>query len=158
MSFLPDGLELEDIDDNLVDVYVCQADESGPKFSLKVRVLPIKEYRAVFAKLNQSEGGGFRKNQSNQDKVDRDYLKRVVKGWSGLTVSNWNEIVRDGRKLGGEKMEEYAKQHTEIDFSDDACFYLYRNTWPQDFGNKIFDVLQAGAAEEEEYEEELKKI
>tara|TARA_Y100000385_G_scaffold161498_1_gene167484 strand:- start:499 stop:975 length:477 start_codon:yes stop_codon:yes gene_type:complete len=158
MSFLPDGLELEENDDNLVDVYVCQADEAGPKFNLKVRILPIKEYRSVFAKLNQTEGGGFRKNQNNQDKVDRDYLRRVVKGWEGLTVSNWNEIVRDGRKLGGDKLSTFEKNQTEIEFSEDACFYIYRNTWPQDFGNKIFDILQAGAAEEEEYEEDLKKI
>ena len=144
MSFLPEGLELEELSEDIVDVYVCQADDAGPAFKLKVRILPIKEYRSVFAKLQgQDTTGGFRKGQANQDKVDRDYIKRVVKGWEGLTVKNWNDLVRDGKKLSGSKLTQFERTNAQIEFSEEAAFYLYRNTWPQDFGNKIFDVLQA---------------
>lgn len=161
MSFLPEGLVLEEDADNTVDTLIIQVDESEPAFNIKVRTLPIKEYRQVFAKLNRQEGGSFRQTNALQDKVDRDYLKRVIAGWSGLTVDNWNAIVRDGKKLKVDpvlaaKAKADGKPVT-IDYSDDVAFYLYRNTWPQDFGNKIFDVVQAGAAEQEEEEERLKK-
>ena len=155
--FLPEGLELEEDDSNLVDCKIHQEEDDGPIFTVKVRILPVREYRKIFAKLQGRDTGGFRSNNAAQDKVDRDYLEKVVKGWSGLTVANWNSLVRDGKKIGGEKAAAFEKKKEEIPFSQEACFYLYRNTWPQDFGNKVFDLLQDGAAEEEEYEEDLKK-
>lgn len=155
--FIGEGLELVDSDDKLEDVVICQADDAGPAFKVKVRILPIKEYRTVFNKLNNVSGGGARQTQAAQDKVDRDYLQRVVKGWSGLTLDNWEMIVRDGRKIAGPKAEELRKKGHEIDHTDEVSFYLYRNTWPQDYGNKIFEVVQAGAAEQEEEEAALKK-
>ncbi len=161
MSFLPEGLTLEESTDNVVETLIVQTDESQPAFKVNVRILPIKEYRQVFAKLQRQDTGGFRQNNAVQDKVDRDYLKRVISGWSGLTVDNWNAIVRDGKTLKVDPATA-AKAKTDgksvtIEYSDDVAFYLYRNTWPQDFGNKIFDVVQAGAAEQEEEEETLKK-
>ena len=149
--FLPEGVTFEEIptEDQLIPTNICQADDAGPAFSVNVRILPIKEYRAVFNKIKDNTGG-FRQSNSANDKVDRDYLKRVIKGWSGLTLDNWNLIVRDGKKLSGPK-------NAEIQYSEDAAFYLYRNTWPQDFGNKIFEVVQAGAEEQEVEEEEVKK-
>lgn len=161
MSFLPEGLTLEESTDNVVETLIVQTDESQPAFKVNVRILPIKEYRQVFAKLQRQDTGGFRQNNAVQDKVDRDYLKRVISGWSGLTVDNWNAIVRDGKTLKVDPATA-AKAKADgksvvIEYSDDVAFYLYRNTWPQDFGNKIFDVVQAGAAEQEEEEETLKK-
>ena len=151
-TFLEEGFELEELEDDKVDVPIVQAEDDGPTFTAKVRLLPIKEYRKVFAKLNQ-QGGGFRQNKAAQDKVDKDYLERVVKGWEGLTVDNWNAICRDGNVL---KAPEGVKpEDAVVKFSQEALFYLYRNTWPQDFGNKVFDVVQEGAAALEAEEEDL---
>lgn len=155
--FLPEGLELEEDESNIVDCKIHQEEEDGPIFTVKVRILPVREYRKIFSKLQGKDGGGFRSTNAAQDKVDRDYLEKVIKGWRGLTIANWNALVRDGKKIGGENASSFAKKKEEIPFSQEACFYLYRNTWPQDFGNKVFDLLQDGAAEEEEYEEDLKK-
>ena len=156
--FLGEGLELVESDDRIEEVVIHQEDDAGPAFKVSVRILPIKEYRSVFAKLNnQNTTGGARQSQAAQDKVDRDYLTRVVKGWSGLTLDNWEAIVRDGKKITGAKADEMRKKNYEIPHSDDLSFYLYRNTWPQDYGNKVFDVVQAGATEDEEAEAEVKK-
>lgn len=161
MSFLPEGLVLEEDSDNIVETVIVQTDESQPAFKVNVRVLPIKEYRQVFAKLQRQDSGSFRQTNALQDKVDRDYLKRVISSWSGLTVDNWNAIVRDGKHLKVDAVTaEKAKRDGKpimVDYTEDVAFYLYRNTWPQDFGNKIFDIVQAGAAEQEEEEEQLKK-
>lgn len=151
-TFLDEGFELEQLEDDVVDVPIIQAEESGPTFTVKVRILPIKEYRKVFAKLNQT-GGGFRQSKAAQDKVDKDYLEKVVKGWSGLSVDNWNAICRDGNVL--KAPEGVSSEDAVVKFSLDAAFYLYRNTWPQDFGNKIFDVVQEGAQALEDKEEDL---
>lgn len=153
-AFLPEGYALESADDKVIPVTICQGTDEDPPFVVDVRVLPIKEYRSVFAKLQRSQDGGFRQTKDAQDKVDRDYLDRVVKGWKGLTAGNWNYLVRDGKKLITENSVVAKK---EIGHSTDAAFYMYRNTWPQDFGNKIFEAVQAGAAEQEEEEEDLKK-
>jgi hypothetical protein len=156
-AFLPEGFALEEADDKILPVTICQGTDEDPPFTVEVRVLPIKEYRAVYNKLNRgTEGGGFRQNKDAQDKVDRDYLNRVVKGWSGLTAGNWNYLVRDGKKLVINASDSKTVK-SQIVYSQDAAFYLYRNTWPQDFGNKIFETVQAGALEQEEEEEELKK-
>lgn len=154
MGFLPEGLELERSDEELVPVNICQADDDGPSFVVQVRMLPIKEYRKVFRRLQQDQGG-FRQNNSQQDKVDRDYLDKVVVGWDGLTIANWNALVRDGKKITGDNVDEFEKKKAEIPHSSDAAFYVYRNSWPQDFGNKVFEVVQQGAEEEYEEEEDL---
>ena len=155
--FLPEGLELEEDEGNLVDCKIHQEEDDGPIFTVQVRILPVREYRKIFAKLQGRDTGGFRSTNAAQDKVDRDYLEKVIRSWSGLTVANWNSLVRDGKRIGGSKAESFTKRKEEIPYSKEACFFLYRNTWPQDFGNKVFDLLQEGAAEEEEYEEDLKK-
>lgn len=149
--FLPDGLELEDKGSETVPIGICQAEDDGPEFKIQVKVLPIKEYRKIYKRL-QSDDGGFRSNNSAQDKADRDYIDKVIAGWSGLTVANWNRIVRDGKTLGGAKVAEMAAKKAEIKFSAEAAFYLHRNTWPQDFGNKVFKAVQEGAEAAEEDE------
>lgn len=155
-AFLPEGYALEDDDNKIIPVTICQGTDEDPPFVVDVRVLPIKEYRAVFAKLQKSQDGGFRQAKDAQDKVDRDYLNKVVRGWNGLTPGNWNYLVRDGKKLVVDSSLT-GNVKKEIAFSAEAVFYLYRNTWPQDFGNKVFEAVQAGAAEQEEEEESLKK-
>jgi hypothetical protein len=149
VDFLPSGFELEDASDKTIDCFVCQVDDLSPPFTLQIKIIPIKEYRKIFEKLNKQDTGGFRKSNSLNDKVDRDYLRRVVSGWSGLSTENWNSLVKDGRVLKGPK-------NGTIEYSEDACFYIYRNSWPDDFSNKIFDVLKSGAEEQEEEEEKLK--
>lgn len=155
--FLGEGLELVESEDRIEEVVIHQEDDAGPAFKVLVRILPIKEYRSVFAKLNNTSTGGARQSQAAQDKVDRDYLTRVVKGWSGLTIANWEAIVRDGKKITGVKADQMRKSNYEIPHSDDLSFYLYRNTWPADYGNKVFDTVQAGANEQEQEEAEAKK-
>lgn len=150
-SFLPTGYELEEVEDKIVDCPIIQADDLGPTFTVKVRLMPVKEYRKVFEKLNQqSNTGGFRKSNTLNDKVDKDYLKRAVVDWSGLSCDNWNAICRDGRVLKGPK-------GGTIEHSEEACFHLYRNTFPSDFGDKVWEILKNGAEEQEEEESQLKK-
>lgn len=156
MSFLPDGLELEEASDVVESVPIVQADEAGPVFTVQVKILPLKEYRAIFNKLNTANVGGTRQSQQLQDKVDRDYLTRVIAGWSGLTLDNWEAIVRDGKKFTGPKADKMRKDNEELSFTTERAFYLYRNTWPQVFGNPIFDKLQEGATQAEAEESNVK--
>jgi hypothetical protein len=155
--FLIEGLELVDNEEEVVPTTIVQSEDDGPAFVVDVRIMPIKEYRKVFSKLNREQTGGFRANNSAQDKMDKDYLDRVIVSWKGLTIANWESIVRDGKKFEGPNVEKLRKSKAEIPHSPENAFYLYRNTWPQDFGNKIFDVVQAGAEAQEAEEEELKK-
>lgn len=150
-NFLPEGFEFEDIEMEPIPVPIITADDDGPTFTVLVNALPIKEYRSIFSRITrQDTTGGARQTQANQDRTDRDYLVKVVAGWTGLTIANWNALVRDKRVLKGPK-------NGEISHTDELSFYIYRNTWPQDYGNKIFEVVQAGAAAAEETEEALKK-
>lgn len=149
VSFLPKGFTLEDSDDKVLDCQIVQADPLGPPFIVKVRQMSVVEYRKVFDKLNKgNQTGGFRSNKALNDKVDRDYLKRAVVGISGLTVDNWNSIVRDGHKLKA------VDKNAEIEYSEDLIFYLYRNTFPSDFGDPIWETLKNGAEEQEEKDAE----
>ena len=159
--FLPDGLDFADIAEDTVPTTIVQAEDDGPAFVVNVRVLPIKEYRNIFAKITRGQEGGFRQNQAAQDRVDREYLNKVITSWSGLTPANWNAIVRDGRKVAI-SAETLAKSKAEkkaivIEYSEDAAFYLYRNCWPASFGNRVFDVEQEGAEAAEKEEAEVKK-
>ena len=150
VSFLPSGFTIEQAEDKVLDCHIVQADPLGPAFVCKIRQMPVKEYRKVFEKLNANQsGGGFRNKTAQNDKVDRDYLKRAIIDWTGLTVENWNAICRDGNVLNGPK-------EGLIQYSEDAAFYLYRNTFPSDFGDPIWETLKNGA-EEQEQEEEAKK-
>lgn len=144
VSFLPTGFSIEDADEKVLDCHIVQDDPLGPAFVCKIRQMPVKEYRKVFEKLNQNQNaGGFRRNTAQNDKVDREYLKRAIVDWSGLTIDNWNAICRDGKKLTGPKGGEIA-------YSEDAAFYLYRNTFPSDFGDPVWETLKNGAEEQED--------
>lgn len=148
VSFLPSGFKIEDADEKVLDCHIVQADPLGPSFVCQIRQMPVKEYRKVFEKLNANQSsGGFRNKSAQNDKVDRDYLKRAVVSWSGLTTDNWNAICRDGKKLVGPK-------DGVIEYSEDAAFYLYRNTFPSDFGDPIWETLKNGAEEQEDKEDD----
>lgn len=148
VSFLPKGFNIEEDDTKPLNCQIIQADPLGPAFVVHVRKMPVVEYRKVFDKLNKgNQTGGFRSNKALNDKVDRDYLKRAVVGISGLTVDNYNAIVRDGNKL---VLEKGIDKNTEIQYSEDLIFYLYRNSFPSDFGDMIWETLKNGAEEQEE--------
>jgi hypothetical protein len=148
VSFLPKEFTFEDAEDKVIDCQIVQADPLGPAFVVKVRQMQVAEYRKVFEKLNKgNQTGGFRSNKTLNDKVDRDYLKRAIVDWSGLTPDNFNAICRSGKKLVGPK-------DGEIQYSEDVAFYLYRNTFPSDFGDPIWETLKNGAEEDEEADKE----
>jgi len=143
VSFLPKGFELEEVDDPVIECPIIQVDELGPVFVVFVKQMPVKRYKKIFEKLsNQPTSGGFRKNKSLDDKVDRDYLREVISGWRGLTVDNFNGFVKSGMVLKGPK-------EGEIEYSEDAAFFCYRNSFPSEFGDKLWDTLKNGAEEQE---------
>lgn len=156
MSFLPEGLSVGESKDVVETITICQADDAGPVFELDVKVLPIKEYRKIFRKLGNADNANPRAQQTLQDKVDKDYIAKVIKGGRGLTVANWEETVCDGKGLEGDDIDEWRKTNREIEVTTDVVFYLYRNSWPQNFGNKIFETVQGGFQEAEEDEDDLK--
>ena len=156
MGFLPEDLELAAANVDTIPVTICQAEDDGPAFVVDIKQLPVKEYRKIFQKQQAQASGGFRASKNAADKSDKEYLEKVCAGGSGLTVANWEFIVKDGRGLTGDNIAVWRKEKKEIPVNQDVLFYLYRNTWPDDFGNKIFEVVQGNAAELEEDEDDLK--
>lgn len=149
ISFLPKGVSVEE-NKKVLDCHICQADPLGPAFVVKVNQIPVKLYRKIFDKLNKgNQGGGFRTNQAQNDRVDKEYLKVSIDSWSGLTLKNWNSIIRDGNMLTG-------PEDAEIECSEEAKFYLYRNTFPSDFGDPVWETLKSGAEEQEEDDKDSK--
>lgn len=156
MSFLPEGLSIGDDKDIVETVTICQAEDDGPAFELDIKVLPIKEYRKIFRRLNTADNATARQQQTMQDKVDKDYLAKVVSAGRGLTVANWEFVVNDSKGLSGDDIDKWREQKKEIEVTPNVIFYIYRNSWPQNFGNKIFDVVQGNYDDALEDEEDLK--
>lgn len=152
VPFLPSGFGLDDVDNEATeDCFIVQADDLGPSFVCELRPITLKEYRKIFDKMNpQQQTGGFRKNTSLSKKVDREYLTRILGGWRGLSVKNWNSIVKDGKVLTG-------PPEGVIEFSVDAAMYIYENAWPDSFSNILWNHVKEGAEEQEVEQEKVKK-
>jgi hypothetical protein len=136
-----------------VKVDLIQDDPSGPVWRVTVRPLSIKEYRKIFSKGQRTDGGGgFRQQSAQQDRVDKEYLGKVVIDWEGCTCANWNALLKDGKKL----VPPAGKENAEIAFTDDLMFYVYRNTWPADVADPIFNAVKNGVEEQEAEEERTK--
>ncbi len=159
------GLQLEDEAPEFVEgqeVFICQA-EGQPPFKLKIRRLPVRRYKAIFAKLQRVQGAGFRAASREAQKVDREYLEEVIEGWSGLTIPNWREVVSDGKAIrfrddeGKDITDKKIAEKFEIEFDLDYLVYVYENSWPDTFANPIFQYVKEGAEKADSEEGQLKK-
>ncbi len=154
MSIFPEGSKHVDREDGPVPVDLIQADSAGPTWRVHVETLPIKDYRRIFSKGKPEGGGGFRQNNATQDRTDKEYLTKVIGGWEGCTFTNWNALIKDGKTL---EPPTGGKFSDEIEFTQDLMFYLYRNSWPVDVADPIFDAVKNGVDKQEEAEAEVKK-
>lgn len=87
--------------------------------------------------------------------VDHSRLRTfdgIVIDWRGMTVDNWNTIVRSGEKLVGNPTK-------QIPFSQEANEYIIDNSWPSEYADIIFSSLRERFFEKEAqdqfYREEL---
>lgn len=157
------GISFVECDHTPIDVPICQ-EEGEPQFIVKVRNLPVRRYQAIFAKLSRFQGAGFRKQQQESSKVDREYLEEVIEGWEGCTPKNWTFVCRDGKALriedevtGKDVTAERTAQHWPIPFDIDMMIHLYQNSWPDSFGNLIFQAVKGEIDKAEAEEQKAKK-
>tara|TARA_R110000824_G_scaffold88263_1_gene217081 strand:- start:1179 stop:1661 length:483 start_codon:yes stop_codon:yes gene_type:complete len=156
MSLLPEGLELVKIEKEPIPVRICQAEGSGPWFTVLVNPLSVDRFKRLLSKSTLP--GGMRPNtksaRDHQAKFERTYCKAVIADWTGLTVQNFEEVLAGEESLMGESVEAWKEEGKEIEHSLDLAVYIYQNSWADKFSNPIFTVIQDGVTEEEEEEDE----
>jgi len=154
MSFLPEGLSLVDKEREPIPVQITRADPSGPPFIVYVNPLSVGEFKDISKQLQRSSPKGFRPGSKAADKWEMEfaerYCKRVVVDWSGLTGPNFDDINAGSLTIGeGEAKQAFYAAGGQIEHSLEAAIYLHTNTWPETYGDKIFEALQKGAEDQE---------
>lgn len=159
MSFFPEGLDREDDERPPAEVPLVKAESDGPWFTLLVNRISMEEFRSISSAL-QSQPRGMRPGSSAAKKAAQQwterYLKRVLAGWRGCTLANWESICRDGKTFAGPRVQQMRKDKTEIDFSHEAAVYLHENTWPEHFSEPLLEALKAGVDEQTAEDDEKK--
>ena len=156
MSLLPEGLELVKTEKEPIPVRICQAEGSGPWFTVMVNPLSVDRFKRLLSK-SQPPGNIRPTSKSARDhqaKFERTYCNAVIADWTGLTVQNFEEVLAGEEVLSGSHVEEWRETGKEIEHSLDLATYIYQNSWADKFSNPIFTTLQDGATEEEEEEDE----
>lgn len=128
IEFLSKNLELDEFELTIL----------GPKVNTPALILTIQD-------ITQRE---FRELQE----VGHTRLKTmegIIVDWRGMTVDNWNTLVKNGTKLVGNPKK-------EIPFSQEANEYIIDNSWPAEYVDVIFTALRDKFLEKEEQDEHYK--
>jgi|TARA_R100001163_G_C5011018_1_gene156928 hypothetical protein len=156
MSLLPKGLELVKTEKEPIPVRICQAEGSGPWFTVMVNPLSVDRFKRLLSKSNPP--ANVRPNsKAARDytaKFERTYCKAVIADWSGLTIANLEDLLAGEDMISGDAVDDYRESGEEIEFSLDLATYIYQNSWADKFSNPIFTAIQDGVSEEEEEEDE----
>lgn len=152
LDFLPTGMSLSEPEDTTKQVEIC-TDVNGVTFTVEVKKLSPSQFQAVARQLGQGVPKGVKPGSPAAERAEttimRNLSRKIVVGWEGLTVDNFEECDASGRKV---ELGESADASVEIPFSHEAAAYLFVNSW----GAKIVDpILEAvrTAAEKDEDEE-----
>lgn len=148
LDFLPDGLTLVESDDRTTDVEIT-TDKAGKTFTIEVRRLNPSEFQRVARQLGNGVPPGVRPGSAAAEraeaKVMENLAKRVIVGWSGLSIENFETCDASGRKVDvGEGAED-----VEIPYSVEAAAYLLRNSWGSDLVDPILAAVKSKAEEQE---------
>jgi len=126
-----------------LECVVCREGDS-PEFKLILNEPTTREYRELMASI---------RNADATEEDERDYLKAVVHGFSGLTVRNFTHLWGSGKLRYPETTDVDV---FEIEYSPELVFELYKNCWPGSFADVLFQCLNESYSEHEEEEEELR--
>ena len=168
-----DGIELVEGDaDPELEVSICQADPDGPEFRCLVSIPPNEEYSAIYQKAQREKEtrgiagvGGFRAKEA-EDEVkqidavaEREYTDKILKGWHGLTIKNWEALNASRLRLNGtpEAIAAARAKNVEIPFSPKLAFILHKSANPIKFRNVIFNAIMNGHAVVARREADAKK-
>ena len=156
MSLLPAGLELVKTEKEPIPVRICQAEGSGPWFTVMVNPLSVDRFKRLLAKSSPPSNVRPHSKAARDytAKFERTYCKAIIAGWSGLTVANLEDLLAGEDMISGDAIEEFRASAEEIDYSLDLAAYIYQNSWADKFSNPLFTAIQDGASEEEEEEDE----
>jgi len=156
MGMLPEGLSFVRAEREPVWVDIIQSDLTKPKFRVKVGQLSVDRFKRLLSKSTLP--AGVRPNskaaEQHAHQFNVKYCKTVVLGWEGLTVENLEAILAGDDVLAGDALEEWRESGREMQHSNELAVYLHENTWAENYSNKIFEALQAGAEVDGEIEEE----
>lgn len=141
-------MALVDSNDRSTDVEIT-TDKNGTTFSIEVRRLNPSEFQRVARQLGKGVPPGVRPGSAAaeraESKVMENLAKRVMIGWSGLTIENFESCDASGRKVKVGKDAESA----EIPYSVEAAAYLLRNSWGSDLIDPILAAVKSKADEDE---------
>lgn len=156
MSLLPEGLELVKTEKEPIAVRICQAEGSGPWFTVMVNPLSVDRFKRLLGKANPPANVRPNSKAAREytAKFERTYCKAVIADWEGLTVANLEDLLAGEEMITGDLIEEYRETGKEIEFSLDLATYIYQNSWADKFSNPIFTAIQDGVAEDQEEEDE----
>lgn len=157
MEILPSGLSFVEKTSEPIPVQICKASPDGPWFTVYVNRLSVGRFRDLVSKNNAPSGirSGSKAAKEYQAKFEEAYCKAVIADWDGLTINNFEFLLPD-RKIGGEAAEDFRREGKEMAFSVDLAAMLYRETWSDQFGDRIFAVLKEGVDEDEAERQEKK--
>lgn len=125
IEFLSKNIELEEY-----EVPILNETDDTPAFTVLVKDITQREFREL-------QDVGHSRLQTMED---------IIIDWRGLTVDNWNTIVRSDKKLVGDPT-------VEIPFSQEANEYIIANSWPSEYVDVVFVTLKDKFLEKEEQDE-----
>ena len=82
-------------------------------------------------------------------KLSPSLSRKIVVGWEGLTVDNFEECDASGRKV---ELGENADASVEIPFSHEAAAYLFVNSWGAKMVDPILEAVRTAAEKDEDEE------
>lgn len=156
MALLPVGLSLVRTEREPLAIRICQAESAGPAFFVSVARLSIERFRKLAGKMTLPQGirVGSKAAREHQQSWEELYCRTVILGWTGLTLQNFESLLAGEDAVGGIDVNEWKKANRELPFSQDLALYIYRNTWADRFGDRIFTALRDGADQDVEEEDE----
>lgn len=157
MDILPSGLSFVESSSEPLPVQICKASPDGPWFTVHVNRLSVGRFRDLVSKNNAPSGirTGSKAAKEYQSKFEEAYCKAVIADWEGLTIANFEFLLPD-RKIGGDTAEDFRSNDKELEFTVPLAALVYRETWSDQFGDKLFAALKEGVDEDEAETQEKK--
>lgn len=157
MDILPSGLNFVEQNAEPLPVQICKASPDGPWFTVFVNRLSVARFRDLVSKNNAPAGirAGSKAAKEYAAKFEEAYVKAVVADWEGLTIDNFEFLLPD-RKIGGDAADKFREEGNEMAFTVNLGALIYRETWSDQFGDKLFAALKEGVDEDEAATQEKK--
>jgi hypothetical protein len=154
-SFLPEGLELVPRAARSVNVKICRAHAKGPTFRVLVNVVALEDYGKISKGVQSASGvrpGSEAEKALHMDWAER-YARRVIAGWEGCTVLNFEAINRAKTEIGGASRAKMIEDNVEIPFSIEGAAFLIINSFNDEFFAKIDAAARKGIGDLEDEDE-----